>query len=86
MSFLLDTSVISELVKPTPDDKVVEWMKRAATWGKLAGAAEARGERLSVIDGLIAATGIANDLIIATSNVGNFKRCGASCFNPWMQS
>ena len=29
MSFLLDTSVISELVKPTPDDNVVEWMKRA---------------------------------------------------------
>jgi hypothetical protein len=29
VSFLLDTSVISELVKPTPDDNVVEWMKRA---------------------------------------------------------
>ena len=29
MSFLLDTSVISELVKPSPDDTVAEWMKRA---------------------------------------------------------
>ena len=29
MSYLLDTSVISELVKPSPDDNVVEWMKRA---------------------------------------------------------
>ena len=29
MSFLLDTSVISELVKPSPNDNVVEWMKRA---------------------------------------------------------
>ena len=29
MSFLLDTSVISELVKPSPDDNVVEWMKHA---------------------------------------------------------
>ena len=29
MSFLLDTSVIFELVKPTPDDNVVEWLKRA---------------------------------------------------------
>ena len=38
------------------------------------------------IDGLIAATGIAHDLIIATRNIGDFERCGASCFNPWMQS
>ncbi len=29
MSYLLDTSVISELVKPSPDDNVVAWMKRA---------------------------------------------------------
>ena len=141
MSFLLDTSVISELVKPTPDDNVVEWMKRAdetslylsvltigelekgiaklpassrrtkletwvrtdladrfrerllaidgtvaATWGKLAGEAEARGEPLPVIDALIAATGLAHDLIIATRNIADFERCGAPCFNPWMQS
>ncbi len=139
MSFLLDTRVISELVKPTPDDNVAEWMKRAdetsiylsvltigelekgiaklpvssrrtgretcvkrdladrfrerlvamdgtvaVTWRKLAGAAEARGERLPVIDGLIAATGIANDLIIATRNIGDFERYGASCFDSWM--
>jgi len=58
----------------------------AATWGKLAGEAEARGEPLAVIDGLIVATGIAHDLIIATRNIGDFERCGASCFNPWMQS
>jgi predicted nucleic acid-binding protein len=58
----------------------------AATWGKLAGEAEARGEPLAVINRLIIATGIANDLIIAIRNIGDFKRCGASCFNPWMQS
>jgi len=29
VSFLLDTSVISELVKPSPDDNVVKWLKRA---------------------------------------------------------
>ena len=141
MSFLLDTSVISELVKPSPDDSVVKWMTQAdetslylsvltigelekgiaklpassrrskienwvrsdladrfrerllaidgavaATWGKLAGEAEARGEPLPVVDGLIAATGIVHDLIIATRNTTDFERCGASCFNPWMQS
>lgn len=139
MSFLLDTSVISELVKPAPDSHVIEWMKRveetslflsvltigelekgiaklpvssrrakletwvrsdladrfrerllaidgtiAATWGKLAGEAETRGEPLPVIDGLIAATGLAHDLTIATRNVEDFNRWGARCFNPWM--
>ena len=28
MRFLLDTSVISELVKPAPDNHVIEWLKR----------------------------------------------------------
>ena len=28
MSFLLDTSVISELVKPAPDNNVIDWLKR----------------------------------------------------------
>ena len=78
MSFLFDTSVISELVKPSPDDNVLEWIKRA----------DETTLYLSVrtIGGLIAATGIAHDLIIATRNIGDFERCGASCFNPWMQS
>ena len=138
MRYLVDTSVISELVKRSPDENVMEWMKRAeemslylsvltigelekgiaklpassrrskletwvrsdladrfrerllaidgtvaATWGKLAGEAESRGEPLPVIDGLIAATGLAHHLVIATRNIGDFERCGASCFNPW---
>ena len=141
MSFLLDTSVISELVKPVPDDKVLDWTKRAdenslylsvltigelekgiaklpassrrarletwvrrdladrfrerllaidgtiaAIWGKLAGEAEARGKPLPVIDGLIAATGLAHDLTVATRNIDDFERCGARCFNPWVSA
>ncbi|OFZ96573.1 MAG: recombinase [Betaproteobacteria bacterium RIFCSPLOWO2_02_67_12] len=139
MRYLVDTSVISELVKRSPDENVMEWMKRAeemslylsvltigelekgiaklpassrrskletwvrsdladrfrerllaidgtvaAAWGKLAGEAESRGEPLPVIDGLIAATGLAHHLVIATRNIGDFERCGASCFNPWL--
>lgn len=141
MSFLLDTSVISELVKPAPDKHVIEWLKRtdeaslylsvltigeiekgiaklpassrrekletwvrrdladrfrdrllaidgtvAATWGRLAGEAEVRGEPLPVIDGMIAATSLAHDLTVATRNIGDFERCGARCFNPWMNT
>jgi predicted nucleic acid-binding protein len=74
VTFLFDTSVISEIVKPAPDDNVVEWIKRA----------DETTLYLSVftIDGLIAATGIAHDLIIETRNIGDFERCGAACFNP----
>ncbi|HYN28120.1 MAG TPA: type II toxin-antitoxin system VapC family toxin [Burkholderiales bacterium] len=141
MSFLLDTSVISELVKAAPDNNVIEWLKRtdeaslylsvltigeiekgiaklpessrrekletwvrrdladrfrerllaidgtvAATWGRLAGEAEARGEPLPVIDVLIAATSLAHDLTVATRNIGDFERCGARCFNPWLNN
>jgi predicted nucleic acid-binding protein len=141
LSFLLDTSVISELVKPAPDNHVIEWLKRtdeaslylsvltigeiekgiaklpassrrekletwvrrdlaerfrerllvidamvAATWGRLAGEVEARGEPLPVIDGLIAATGLAHDLTVATRNIDDLERCGARCFNPWMNA
>jgi toxin FitB len=138
LSFLLDTSVISELVKPAPDERVIDWLNGtdeaslylsvltigeiekgiaklpassrrekletwvrrdlagrfrerllpidgtvAATWGRLAGEAEARGKPLPVIDGLMAATSLAHDLTVATRNVGDFERCGARCLNPW---
>ena len=138
MSFLLDTSVIFELVKRAPDTHVIEWLNRteeaslylsvltigeiekgisklpasarrekletwvrrdlaerfrerllaidamvAAIWGRLAGEAEARGKPLPVIDGLIAATGLAHDLTVATRNIDDFERCGARCVNPW---
>jgi predicted nucleic acid-binding protein len=141
LSFLLDTSVISELVKPAPESNVIEWMKRtdeaslylsvltigeiekgiaklpmssrrerletwvrqdlaerfrerllvidalvAAAWGRLAGEAEGSGKPLPVIDGLIAATGLAHDLTVATRNIEDFERCGTRCFNPWLHT
>lgn len=58
----------------------------AATWGRLAGEAEARGEPLPVIDGLIAATSLARDLTVATRNIEDFERYGARCFNPWVNA
>ena len=57
-----------------------------STWGKLAGEAENRGEPLPVIDGLIAATGLAHHLVIATRNTADFARFGVTCFDPWIQS
>ncbi|HEY6873004.1 MAG TPA: type II toxin-antitoxin system VapC family toxin [Geobacteraceae bacterium] len=138
MTFLLDTCVISELVKPRPDRKVVRWVdsvderklflsvltlgelekgisklpessrksdlrewlehdlaerfaKRilsvdaavAVAWGKIQGEAERAGTKLPVIDSLLAATAEIHSLTLATRNVADFDRCGATVFNPW---
>lgn len=138
MTFLLDTCVISELVKPRPDRKVVgwvdsvderklflsvltlgelekgisklpessrksdlrEWLEHdlidrfaerilpvdaavAVAWGKIQGEAERAGAKLPVIDSLLAATAEIHSLTIATRNVADFVRCGATVFNPW---
>lgn len=55
----------------------------AARWGSMAGIAEAQGNPLPVIDGLIAATGLHHDLVVVTRNVDDLERCGARCLNPW---
>ena len=140
MSWLLDTCVVSELVRPRPKASVVRWVlerdedelflsvitigvlekgiarlpdspKRvalrqwvrreltdrfrdrllavdagvAARWGALAGASEARGQPLPVIDSLIAATSLHHDFTVVTRHTDDLERCGARCFNPWVR-
>ena len=139
MSWLLDTCVISELIRPKPLASVMGWLRArdenelflsvitigelekgiaklsgsakrtslqhwvrhdlaerfrnrllvidsdvAARWGSIAGAAEALGQPLPVIDSLIAATGLQHDLTVVTHNTADLERCGARCFNPWV--
>ena len=139
MSWLLDTCVISELIRPRPKASVVNWVRErdedelflsvitvgelekgiaklpdsakrvalehwvrrelaerfrnrllvfdtavAARWGATAGASEARGQPLPVIDCLIAATSVQHDLTVVTRNTNDLERCGARCFNPWV--
>lgn len=137
MSFLLDTCVLSELTRPTPDRHVAAWLddqdaeslylsvltvgeiekgvaavprgrkKRsltswlaslrsryaerllpvdtavAAIWGRTTAAAERRGRRLDVVDGLIAATALHHGLSVVTRNVADFDASGATLLNPW---
>ena len=136
--FLLDTNVISELVKPRPEPKVVSWIEEidenllylsvltlgeirkgvaalpqsarrteleswlesdlqlrfskrilsidgsvADRWGNLAGLALKDGHRLSVVDGLLAATAIHHNLTLVTRNIGDTAATGVAVFNPW---
>ncbi|MBI5143118.1 MAG: type II toxin-antitoxin system VapC family toxin [Nitrospirae bacterium] len=138
MKFLLDTCVISELIRPNPSGKVVEWIARedenslfisvltfgelhkgieklaeskrkaelhnwvdndlqdrfanrtinvdlqvATAWGKIQGMAEKVGRPMPAIDSLIAATGIAHHLTVATRNAADMEESGVSLFNPW---
>ena len=137
MSYLLDTCVVSELIKPMPAASVVEWLasipaeqlffsaltigeiKRgimklpdskkkirliawfeillsdyqdrivpvdlavAEAWGTLQTQAEATGQKMSVIDGYIAATASAYQMLIVTRNEDDFAVCRQDVVNPW---
>ena len=138
MKYLLDTCVISELVKKEPHPAVIRWLdgcdesriymsvltigelmkgiakladgdrrerlqswvtndlsvrfeqrlveidtEVAWAWGMMLGEAERRGEKLPVIDSLIAATANVHSLIVVTRNVHDMVRCQATVFNPW---
>ncbi|WP_214470164.1 type II toxin-antitoxin system VapC family toxin [Mesorhizobium sp. dw_380] len=138
MRLLLDTNVLSEVTRPAPDARVLDWLhgldedrsfisvvsiaeirrgvalmdegrKREAlaewlardlpqrfeqrvlpvdepvalAWGDLIGLAKRRGRGLSSMDGLIAATAIAQELTLATRNTKDFEGFGLELFDPW---
>ena len=68
------TGTGSRLLAPT------EQVRRA--WGKLCAHHESKGRRLPVLDSLIAATAIANDLTLVTRNTGDHPQ-GIPILNPW---
>ena len=138
MNYLIDTCVISELVKSTPAQSVVKWLENidehklhlsvltlgelqkgvaklpgsirkqqlqhwidndvrvrfrarllsitadvALVWGEIQGNAEKNGRKMPVIDSLIAATAIVNNLTVATRNRPDIARSNANVFDPW---
>jgi len=138
VKYLLDTCLISELVKKEPNPGVVNWLdeqdeltlflsvlnlgelqkgisklpdgtkkdelqawigldlverfsgrtldidlETALFWGRIQGEAERAGEKLPVMDSLIAATVAAHGLVVVTRNVRDMERCGVRACNPW---
>ena len=63
-----------------PVDAVV-----AAAWGRLCAAAEQNGRRLSVVDGLTAATAIHHGLTVVTRNTKDFAPTGAPLLDHWRE-
>lgn len=138
MNYLLDTCVISEVIKPRPSRRVISWLKKqdenslyisvltlgeihkgiekigdaarkkklhlwvennlldrfsgrilqidsrvATVWGQVQGKAELEGQAMPAIDGLIAATGLAYDMVVVTRNTSDMRASKVALFNPW---
>ncbi len=56
-------------------------MKR---WGNLVGRLESKGRVLPVMDSLIAAIALHNNLILVTRNETDFAGTGVAIVNPWL--
>lgn len=52
-------------------------------WGQLTATAKSQGKVLAVIDGLLAATALHHNLVIATRNVDDFASTPVLVHNPW---
>jgi predicted nucleic acid-binding protein len=138
--FLLDTNIISELVKRRPEPKVTTWIDSidenllfvsvltlgeirkgvallrdasrrvtleawldsdlisrfaerilpidravADRWGQLAADAASTRSSLPVIDGLLAATALDQNLTLVTRNTKDIAVTGVPVFNPWSE-
>lgn len=55
----------------------------ADRWGMLRAEARAKGRPLSVIDALLAATALQNNLTLVSRNVSDYSVPGLSIFDPW---
>ena len=55
----------------------------ADRWGLLAASAKTKGNPLSTIDGLLAATAIHHNLTIVSRNVDDFRNTQVPVVNPW---
>jgi toxin FitB len=53
------------------------------TWGSLTARLESSGKPMSVMDSIILASALQNNLIIATRNVADFLNSGVQLINPW---
>ena len=83
MTWLIDTNIILEIRKGRRADPMVAgwWDKVADIWGRIS----AR-RSVPVIDGLLAATAIAHDLVLVTRNVADVDGLGAQLLNPFAPS
>jgi predicted nucleic acid-binding protein len=52
-------------------------------WAALVVELKRKGQTVSLLDGMMAATALQHDLTVATRNIHDFKRTGVKTFNPF---
>lgn len=137
--FLVDTNVISEVMRPVPEPRVLRWIdvqaehgvylsttslaellsglaampdgqrklglqellrrlrgewfagrvlpfteEAAERYGAIMSHARARGRRIELVDGQIAAVAAVHGLAVATRDMGPFEAAGVAVINPWV--
>jgi predicted nucleic acid-binding protein len=55
----------------------------AASWGRIMATSEARGKRLGIVDGFLAATAEVHGLVVVTRDVKAFREFVSDIYNPW---
>jgi predicted nucleic acid-binding protein len=82
LSYLIDTNVLSELRRKTPDANVMKWVNsRPAT--SLYLSVLTLGELRKGIDSLLGATAAHLGLTMVTRNSKDFDNLGLEVLNPW---
>jgi len=66
---VLDTNVLSELMRQTPDELVVQWMD---------------SQPISQFDTQIAAIARSRGAALSTRNTQDFGECGIQVIDPWL--
>lgn len=55
----------------------------ALQWGELLAVAEAKGQPMPIVDSLIAATALFQDMVLVTRNTKDVEISGVKLHNPW---
>lgn len=84
--FYLEQWFTHEL-RPSFADRVLPVTEAIANrWATLSAGLQNRGIRLATVDGLIAATALEHNLIMATRNIKDFVPTGVKIVSPWETS
>jgi predicted nucleic acid-binding protein len=53
------------------------------TWGRITAEQKQKGQPMSIMDSLIAATSLLHRMVLVTRNVADFKAEALRILNPW---
>jgi toxin FitB len=70
--------VVVETIECLPWDAAI-----SHRWATLVVALKKKGETVPLLDGMIAATALQHDLVVATRNTRDFQKTGVKTFNPF---